>query len=326
MKMDTTIQSILADIRAEVIPLRREIEALGMTTERASAGMRVALAEVSKAFAALGEQIAAINQSTSSAFEDEDTPALVAPNAQSSTRKKGEKTTVLDKINRDMRARLEGLLNDIFQSVEDALVDAIFGERQKLKDLGKTIKNQFKALLEGILRTILDEVREALVEALKRATTPARRSGTSALGSALGSILGGVGDALGGVFGGAAASSGGGFGLGSPTLAVSTHAFAEHGGTVATNQPVLVGEAGPEIFVPPMLGEIIPNDRLGGFGGGETTVVVNYNIDARGAEPGVEQRIRRALQETEKRAVDRAKYEIFNDARRGGVFSRLSRR
>ena len=127
-----------------------------------------------------------------------------------------------------------------------------------------------------------------------------------------------------GLFGGG--SSGGGFGLGSPTLGVSTHAFAEHGGRVATGVPVLVGEAGPELFVPPMPGEIIPNDRLGGFGGGEIVNHFHYNIDARGADVGVEQRIRRALQETEKRAVDRAKYEIFNDARRGGIFSRLSHR
>lgn len=42
------------------------------------------------------------------------------------------------------------------------------------------------------------------------------------------------------------------------------------GGTVTANQPYMVGERGPELFVPNASGGIVPNHRLGG---GSTTVV-----------------------------------------------------
>jgi lambda family phage tail tape measure protein len=50
--------------------------------------------------------------------------------------------------------------------------------------------------------------------------------------------------------------------------------FAE-GGSPPVNQPSLVGEAGPELFIPKTSGTIIPNNRIGSMlGGGQT---VNYN-------------------------------------------------
>jgi len=49
----------------------------------------------------------------------------------------------------------------------------------------------------------------------------------------------------------------------------------------------MVGEAGPEMFMPSQTGTIIPNGNLGG-GGGEVTV--NFNIEALDAT-GVDQLI-----------------------------------
>ncbi len=299
----------LNQVKAEATESRREIEALATTTKRAAKDMREVIDKTTKSFANLGDEIAAVDAAVKDAFENADGgTAPQVPGAE-----KTKESTILDKINREVSDKLGQVLDNIFRSVEDALVDAILGERQRLDDLGKTIKNQFKALLKDLLRIILDEVREALTEALKPTTTSARSGGARVLGSVLGGIFGGGGATT-------AVAAPAGFRNASAGL------IAEHGGTVATGVPVLVGEAGPEIFVPPSPGEIVPNDRLGGFGGGEIVTHVHYNIDARGAEPGVEQRIRRMLQETEKRAVDRAKYEIFNDARRGGIFSRLSHR
>jgi hypothetical protein len=45
-----------------------------------------------------------------------------------------------------------------------------------------------------------------------------------------------------------------------------------NGGTPPMNRPSIVGERGPELFVPRSAGTIIPNDQLGGGGG----VVNNY--------------------------------------------------
>jgi len=46
------------------------------------------------------------------------------------------------------------------------------------------------------------------------------------------------------------------------------------GGPVSGNTPYLVGEVGPEIFVPSGSGTIIPNNRLGGGG---ASIVINYS-------------------------------------------------
>jgi phage-related minor tail protein len=54
------------------------------------------------------------------------------------------------------------------------------------------------------------------------------------------------------------------------------------GGPVDANTPYIVGEQGPEMFVPTTAGKIIPNDQMGGsLGGGATNVTYNINaVDA----------------------------------------------
>jgi phage-related minor tail protein len=51
------------------------------------------------------------------------------------------------------------------------------------------------------------------------------------------------------------------------------------GGPVSPGQPYIVGERGPELFLPRSAGTIIPNDQMGGAGSIGGTVV-NYNISA----------------------------------------------
>ena len=63
-----------------------------------------------------------------------------------------------------------------------------------------------------------------------------------------------------------------GFGTGGNVIKLPGKA---DGGPVMKNKPYIVGEEGPELFVPSSAGNIVPN---GQFGGGGTTV--NYNIQA----------------------------------------------
>jgi len=56
---------------------------------------------------------------------------------------------------------------------------------------------------------------------------------------------------------------------------------AANGGPVGMRQPYLVGERGPELFVPNQSGNIIPNHDLAGVGGGGMNIVVN--VDASGS-------------------------------------------
>ena len=54
--------------------------------------------------------------------------------------------------------------------------------------------------------------------------------------------------------------------------------FKAEGGPVSANSPYIVGEKGPEVFVPTTAGTIIPNSSMGGQSVGGTTV--NYTIQA----------------------------------------------
>jgi hypothetical protein len=59
--------------------------------------------------------------------------------------------------------------------------------------------------------------------------------------------------------------------------------FKADGGPVSANKPYIVGERGPELFMPSSAGTIIPNEQMGQFGGGGQTNVT-YNINATDAQ------------------------------------------
>jgi hypothetical protein len=61
-------------------------------------------------------------------------------------------------------------------------------------------------------------------------------------------------------------------------LNIGVAGFKASGGPVGANKPYMVGERGPELFVPGRSGTIVPNDRLGG-----DNVNVVVNVDAQGS-------------------------------------------
>src|SRR5439155_9941621 len=76
-------------------------------------------------------------------------------------------------------------------------------------------------------------------------------------------------------------------GLLGTALGAVLHSFGggmAEGGPVDPGSAYMVGEAGPEIFVPSTQGRILPNYALAGGGG----ITINYHIDAHGAELGAE--------------------------------------
>lgn len=77
----------------------------------------------------------------------------------------------------------------------------------------------------------------------------------------------------------------------------------------------LMGEAGPEAIMPLKRGA---DGKLGVQASGGGVMVNNYyTIDARGADAGVEQRIRRAMAETEERSIEGAVSQVQNLNQRG---------
>lgn len=70
------------------------------------------------------------------------------------------------------------------------------------------------------------------------------------------------------------------------------------GGQVRGGESYLVGERGPELLTMGTSGRIASNDQLKkAVGGGESIQIVN-NVDARGAGPDVDQKIRQAMKQT----------------------------
>ena len=92
-----------------------------------------------------------------------------------------------------------------------------------------------------------------------------------------------VTEPLGTAAGGFAAS------LGSSLFAGFSGLFRADGGPVTAGQPYIVGERGPEWFVPNRGGTVLPNGTAPASG---PVIHQTISIDARGADAGVEARLR----------------------------------
>lgn len=87
------------------------------------------------------------------------------------------------------------------------------------------------------------------------------------------------------------------------------------GGPVANRTPYIVGERGPELFVPNSSGTIIPNNQLGGMGGDVSVVV---NVDASGSNVQGNESQAKALGGAISAAVQA---EIVKQQRPGGLLA-----
>jgi hypothetical protein len=146
--------------------------------------------------------------------------------------------------------------------------------------------------LEGMLKGFLDVIRRMAAEAAAAQIFQHLFGGSGGLGSILGGLFGGAAGAL----GGPATNLGGALGL--PQLA--------SGGPI--NGPAIVGERGPELFVPGTAGHIIPN---GGFGGGLTYAPV---INAQGADASLRAALPGILQEHGKRMMSHLRDQMERGA------------
>jgi hypothetical protein len=88
--------------------------------------------------------------------------------------------------------------------------------------------------------------------------------------------------------------------------------FMAAGGPVSAGSSYVVGEQGPELFVPHASGTIVPNNKMGGGGASSGGVTVNYNIAA-----GVSRAELVPILDQERR---RLKAEIPDMVRRGGGY------
>lgn len=107
------------------------------------------------------------------------------------------------------------------------------------------------------------------------------------------SSKGGIGSIIGSFFGG------------TPTRAT--------GGPIYSGGPTLVGEKGPELFVPSGPGKIVPNSQIGGGGG----AAVTFNVDNRGADVAAVARLEAAMQRLAAEVVPTIRKEIASGPSKG---------
>jgi phage-related minor tail protein len=88
-----------------------------------------------------------------------------------------------------------------------------------------------------------------------------------------------------------------------------------NGGPVSSGQPYMVGERGPELFVPGRSGTIVANDKMGG--GGDVNVVVN--VDAKGSSVEGNEQGANQLGRVISAAVQS---ELIKQQRPGGILAR----
>ena len=235
----------------------------------------------------------------------------------------------LDKLDEEIeklreRLRLLGRANDAQEEAKDKIT--------KQEEAAKKLKERFmeigKSIEEGIVQNLTDAVMGAktlgeaaisVLNSLKRKLIEvAIESAVSGIGQFLGNALGSLftgrsptapkvsADSL--ALGRAASKA-----TGIP-MTLKAGSFAE-GGRPPVGQPSLVGEKGPELFVPSRAGTIIPNNRLGGESVVNNIVV---NVDASGT--AVQGNDAEATQFGEQLAAA-IQAEIINQKRSGGLLN-----
>jgi len=115
-----------------------------------------------------------------------------------------------------------------------------------------------------------------------------------------------------------ATSIGGAFGGGTPYIPAL-----QHGGTATAGRAHIVGERGPELFIPGKTGQVMP---MGSSGGGGITINNNINVEGGGGAGGAStQADQRSLAETIARMVsEQTKMTLIEQSRSGGILNRPS--
>jgi hypothetical protein len=134
-------------------------------------------------------------------------------------------------------------------------MDKIISRNEELNNsfdaIGQSVSNSFKGMITGAMsfRTAMKGIIGAVIDELFRLYVVQQ-------------VVGVVKGAFGGLFG-------------VPVLPGKAI-----GGSVGKNRPYMVGEQGPELFIPGGSGTIIPNRNLSSNGGGSS---FNISVDARGS-------------------------------------------
>ena len=204
--------------------------------------------------------------------------------AESGKRGKSRLFTKLEEEKAELRM-LEGRLKTL--ESEEKITEAKKKQNEENKKVEESLKKQQEETdkLKEKMAAVGEEIESSIKNNLRDAITGAKTFGEAMtnvlnrirdkiLDAQIDKLIGGFGEAF-----GAGASGGEKKGIGGFLGGIIGGLFA-NGGQPPVNKVSVVGERGPELFVPTSKGTIIPN---GGFGGDSVTNVITVNVDAKGS-------------------------------------------
>jgi len=179
-----------------------------------------------------------------------------------------EKEFLIEQASRTLAEEMGQDFDKLEKAERDRITSAVENNRQ-LKEQAKNAK-AVRDAFESINQSIGTDIKDGIAGLIK---------GTSTLSDLLNNVANkfldvALNQALFGDVLGAGGKKGGGI------LGFLTGGLLANGGRAAGGKSFIVGEKGPELFVPKSSGTVVPNDKL--KGGGSTSVVVN--VDASGSD------------------------------------------
>jgi len=183
---------------------------------------------------------------------------LLLDDVQSKTKAATSQTSLFDDAMQDVRESLSDIARTMTDDVSDGLTDIIM-QAESASDVFKSLANQIARTLiqEQVADPFAREITGAASSLFKPTASQTIAQGGSAApppsvrGGGGGGLFSGIGDFFGGFF--------------------------ANGGNVSGGQAHVVGERGPEMFVPRQDGQIVPNSQMGGGGGDVTVNIINQS-------------------------------------------------
>ena len=194
------------------------------------------------------------------------------------------------------------------EEMKDGLKDVERTAEDTLSNIGRSIED---TALSGKFRfnDMVNSIQQDLARLL------IRQSVTKPLVDTFGGFLaGGISSAAGDFFGGGSAAASTVASVPTPTATAESVPGRAIGGAVNQGQPFMVGERGPEMFVPSQSGQIVPN---GGGGSGGVTVNQTIQLSA-GVPQAVQGELRRMMPEIQKATTS----GVVKAIDRGGIMAR----
>tara|TARA_R100000773_G_scaffold6728_1_gene6912 strand:+ start:948 stop:2789 length:1842 start_codon:yes stop_codon:yes gene_type:complete len=195
--------------------------------------------------------------------------------------KKLQEQEELQKKNQEAAAKLKEKMTAVGEEIETSI-------KSNLRD-AITGAQSFGQAMTNVLNRIRDKIIDAQIDKILG------NFGENFGKSASGEKGKGIGGFLGGILGG----------------------FFADGGRPPVGKASIVGERGPELFVPKVAGTIIPNDAIGG--GDNTTNMVTVNVDASGSSVAGNSTDAQALGAAIGAAVQA---QLIKEKRPGGLLTR----